>query len=130
MFTFQVVDLLPARIVFDVALEGTARKLVTVRSALLIINRLPHSVEMKLESQLPNEALTHWVPSKSLTIESKTSLAIPLLYTHSQIGIRPIGLSHQYTFCMPTLNWSQLSASIDKACELATCHTHKGHHYR
>lgn len=122
--------MLPSRVVFDVALEGTARKLVTIRSALLIINSLPHSVEVKLESQLPNEGFTQWVPSKSFTIATKATLAVPLLYTHSQIAVRPTGFPHHYTFCMPTLNWVHLPSNIDRAYELATCHTHKGHHYR
>lgn len=121
---------MPTRIVFDVALEGTARKLITIRSALLIINSLPHTVEVKLESQLPNEGFTHWVPSKSFNIETKATLAVPLLYTHSQIAARPIGLAHLYTFCMPTLNWAHLPSNFDRAYELATCHSHKGHHYR
>lgn len=123
-------DLLPARIVFDVALEGTARKLVTVRSALLIINNLPHSVEVKLESQLPNQALMHWIPCKSFTVEAKATLPVPLLYAHSQIGVRPIGMSHQYTFCMPAINWDRMPTNVDRAYELATCHTHKGQYYR
>lgn len=41
-----------ARIVFDVALEGSARKLVTVRSALMVINKLREDVEIKLENQI------------------------------------------------------------------------------
>lgn len=52
----QKQDLPHARIVFDVALEGKARKSVTVRSALLIVNKLPENLEIKLESQLPHEA--------------------------------------------------------------------------
>lgn len=58
MFIFQKQkdDLPPSRIVFDVALEGKARKLVTVRSALLIVNKLNENLEIKLESQLPTEA--------------------------------------------------------------------------
>ena len=39
-----------ARVVFAVTLQGTARKLVTVRSALMINNRLPDPVEIKMES--------------------------------------------------------------------------------
>lgn len=44
-----------ARIVFDVSLKGSAGKLVTVRSALLVVNKLPEIVEIKLESQLPKD---------------------------------------------------------------------------
>lgn len=38
------------RIVFDISMDGLARKLICVRSALLLTNRLPHHVQLKLES--------------------------------------------------------------------------------
>lgn len=38
-----------ARIVFEVKLEGTARKVVTVRSALVLNNQLEDPVELKME---------------------------------------------------------------------------------
>lgn len=38
-----------ARIVFEVSLEGSARKLVTVRSALRLVNKLPHAVEVRVD---------------------------------------------------------------------------------
>lgn len=41
-------DLPQARVVLEVTLEGSARKLVTVRSALQISNDLDHPVEIKL----------------------------------------------------------------------------------
>lgn len=44
----RVTALRPARLVFDVQLDGSARKLVTVRSALVLINRLPDAVDVKL----------------------------------------------------------------------------------
>lgn len=46
--------------VFDVALEGSARKLVTVRSALVVVNKLVDDMEIKLETKLqydPSEVL-------------------------------------------------------------------------
>lgn len=41
-----------ARIVFNVELEGSARKLVTVRSALQVMNKLSYNVDLKLEKSL------------------------------------------------------------------------------
>ncbi|KAG8229492.1 hypothetical protein J437_LFUL010067 [Ladona fulva] len=38
-----------ARVVFQVTLEGSARKLVTIRSALLMTNRLKEIIELKME---------------------------------------------------------------------------------
>lgn len=48
---FQTV-LPKARLVFAVELEGSARKLVTVRSALQVANKLSHAIEIKMETSL------------------------------------------------------------------------------
>lgn len=47
---FPQIALPPARLVFEITLEGSARKLVTVRSALVIKNSLTETVEAKLEN--------------------------------------------------------------------------------
>ena len=41
-------DLPPSRVVVEVKLEGSARKLVTVRSALMVSNSLPFEIQLKL----------------------------------------------------------------------------------
>ena len=41
-----------ARVVFSVELEGSARKLVTVRSALQVVNKLRYNIDLKLEKSL------------------------------------------------------------------------------
>lgn len=120
----------PARIVFDVALEGSARKLVTVRSALQIFNNLLDKVDVKLESPLPNDSITPWVPSKTFSIPPETSLAVPLLHVYSQINVKPTGLPYQYTFSNPSISWMGMVNNLDVIHELRTCHTHKGHNYR
>lgn len=48
LFQSQAMDLPQARVVLEVTLEGSARKLVTVRSALQIHNQLDYPVEIKL----------------------------------------------------------------------------------
>lgn len=45
----QVSDLQPARVVFDVSLEGRARKVVTIRSALMVKNKMDLPLEIKLQ---------------------------------------------------------------------------------
>lgn len=40
----------PARIVFEVCIEGSARKVITVRSSLLVDNQLEDPIEVKLET--------------------------------------------------------------------------------
>ncbi|CAH1990127.1 unnamed protein product [Acanthoscelides obtectus] len=123
-------DVPPVRIVFDVTLEGSARKLVTVRSALLLINNLPQPVEIKLEPRLPQEANYIWVPTKTYNVDKKATLAVPLAHARSQISMKPSGLAQKYTYCTPTSNWMDMPPNVDRAYELETCHTHKGHNYR
>ena len=55
-FSFQYREVPPARIVFDVSIEGSARKVVTVRSALLVHNKLNDDIEVKLDSTLPDSS--------------------------------------------------------------------------
>ncbi|RZC42308.1 vacuolar protein sorting-associated protein 13D [Asbolus verrucosus] len=119
-----------ARIVFDISLEGSARKLITVRSALVIINKLPDPVDLKLESQLPHSAVTVWAASKAFNIESGNTLSVPVIHAHSLITARPTGFPYNYTYCSPTLSWSQMPSYIDSVYEVRRCHSHKGHLYR
>uniref|UniRef100_A0AAR5PHD2 UBA domain-containing protein n=1 Tax=Dendroctonus ponderosae TaxID=77166 RepID=A0AAR5PHD2_DENPD len=123
-------DIPPARIVFDIALEGSARKLITIRSGLTIINNLPQLMEVKLESRLPHDSAALWVPSRSFTIDPDSSLAVPLAHTHSQIHIRPSGMLHQYTYSSSAVTWEKMLHTSDRMFTLRTCHTHKGHNYR
>ncbi|CAH1134889.1 unnamed protein product [Ceutorhynchus assimilis] len=123
-------DVPSARIVFDIALEGCARKLVTIRSALTIINNLSQLVEVKLESRLPHDSVTLWIPSKSFVIDPKATLAVPLAHTHSQLQIRPTGLLHQYTYSSTAVAWDQMLNNADRMFVSGTCHTHKGHNFR
>ena len=48
-FFIQASDLQPARVVFDVSLLGRARKVVTLRSALMIKNKMDLPLEIKLQ---------------------------------------------------------------------------------
>lgn len=50
MYFIQSQDMPIARIVLEVTLEGSAKKLITVRSALQICNKLDHIVEVKLNN--------------------------------------------------------------------------------
>lgn len=45
-------ELPPTRLVLEVSLQGSAQKVVTVRSALMIKNALPEPVELKLENTI------------------------------------------------------------------------------
>ncbi|KAF7280409.1 hypothetical protein GWI33_006075 [Rhynchophorus ferrugineus] len=122
-------DIPPARVVFDVTLEGSARKLVTVRSGLKITNYLSQSIEMKLESRLPHDFIPLWLPKKNCIIESKATLAIPLDHAHSLIKIKPLGLPYDYTFSNTIMTWNHLSSGAPSMLLTGSCHTHKGHNF-
>lgn len=46
-----------ARIVFDVKQEGKARKLITIRSALIVRNELDSSIDLKMATDLGLEGI-------------------------------------------------------------------------
>lgn len=71
-----------------------------------------------------------WAASKTFNIDSGGSLAVPVVHAHSLITARPTGFSYNYTYCSPTLSWSQMPSYIDSVYEPRICHSHKGHLYR
>ena len=78
------VEMPPARIVVDVSLDGSARKLIDVRSALLVENRLLQPVELKLE----NTALKIG-DVKEMALSPGEVRPVPLAYVWSRIFAKP-----------------------------------------
>lgn len=115
-------------------MEGSARKLVVIRSALLLVNNLPQAIDVKLESKLPSDDVVSnifWVGTQSFTVDTNATLAIPLDHAHSQINIRPAAQSpQQYTYSVPSLTWTQMPHGYDRMYQMSTCHSHKGQSYR
>lgn len=118
-------ELPSARVVFDVALEGSARKLITVRSALLLTNKLPEKIEVKLESQLYVD------PSlpKCWTLNPNVTFALPIVQAHSLISVRPASNKQMYTFS-PQISWEAVTRANDVLYELRACNTNRGQVYR
>jgi len=56
LFLFQFLDMPAARLIFEVTIEGSARKVVTVRSALMLYNQLEDTVEVRLINQIRGSA--------------------------------------------------------------------------
>jgi len=56
---FQFLDVPAARLIFEVTIEGTARKVITVRSALMLHNQLEDEVEVKLVNRIRGSAGEH-----------------------------------------------------------------------
>lgn len=96
-----------ARLVFVVALEGSARKLITVESALLIENTLEDTVELKLE----NSGLQYGVRSLSLYLVPHERLSIPLPFVHAQMWARPV--DKHVAFCNHSITWQQVTKPGD-----------------
>jgi hypothetical protein len=60
-FSFsQFSSLPPVRVVFAVTMEGSARKVITVRSALIVKNRLETPMELRLDSPSAPDSKSGW----------------------------------------------------------------------
>lgn len=80
-----------ARIVFDVTLDGQARKLITIRSSLVVVNKLPLAVDVRLG------------PSYEAKVESGQAWSIPLEHSHQKLRIRPAIAT--FLYCQPEIDW-------------------------
>lgn len=89
--------------VFEVCKEGTAAKLIAVRSALQVSNQLRETVEVRMNSS----SLVDGVKSKSLLLETKDTLPVPLKHVHSSLLIRPLGL-WSVDFCREPIRWQEV----------------------
>ncbi|VVC98574.1 unnamed protein product [Leptidea sinapis] len=79
------------RVVLEVSLEGSARKLVTVRSALCLQNDLPHPVEIRLHHA---QAYGEWVGGaatvRSVQVEPGARWPAPLSARAAPLWTRPL----------------------------------------
>ncbi|XP_064107510.1 intermembrane lipid transfer protein VPS13D-like isoform X2 [Macrobrachium nipponense] len=110
-------ELPSARVVMAVTLDGSARKLVTVRSALLLTNHLQCPVDIKLE----NVAL-RLGDVKTLQVAPKTSIPIPLLYAWARLLVRPVSpIGGGWLYCKEPLHWLTLLQPHQEANDLREC---------
>ncbi|CAN8016602.1 unnamed protein product [Ixodes persulcatus] len=95
------------RVVFSVTLDGNARKLITVRSALVIKNRVEVPVDLKLEIPGVKPHQMHLLP--------KSTAALPLPFVYSEVWVRPaLGMmSYSSLQCLPL---TQGSSSYSASC--------------
>lgn len=56
LFCYQFLDVPAARLIFEVTIEGSARKVITVRSALMLHNQLEDEIEVRLINQIRSAA--------------------------------------------------------------------------
>ncbi|CAM9137825.1 unnamed protein product [Lampetra planeri] len=91
----------PVRVVFSITMEGSARKVITVRSALMVKNRLDVAMEIRLDS--PS------APDKPVVLPPilpGQSLAVPLHLTSWRLQARPKGLG--LFFCKVPIHWTSV----------------------
>ena len=108
------VEMPPARIVVDVSLDGSARKLIDVRSALLVENRLLQPVELKLE----NTALKIG-DVKEMALSPGEVRPVPLAYVWSRIFAKPsTGSVGQWRYCDAPVNWYHIMRQTDNTLDV------------
>ena len=90
-----------SRIVFDITLEPNAVKLITVRSALIVHNQLNTPIELSFNT----------VTKNVLTVNSESSIPIPLRLVRSMIHVRPSNVGSNV--CRSFIEWEH----IKKPCE-------------
>ncbi|XP_058818048.1 intermembrane lipid transfer protein Vps13D isoform X2 [Topomyia yanbarensis] len=79
-----------ARIVFGVSLEGSAQKLITVQSALKLINKLDNPVLVKMEHLYGHLNIRNWPDTKTQILHSNEVLNVPLTHVHAILYFRPL----------------------------------------
>ncbi|CAL1290806.1 unnamed protein product [Larinioides sclopetarius] len=108
---------LPARIVFVVALEGTARKLITVQSSLLVSNKLEDPIELKLE----NSTLQFGLKSLSMYLVPQQTLPVPLHFVYAQLWARPV--DKFVAFCSHVIHWNDVKKPGEVQGGLRKCNS-------
>ncbi|XP_072553553.1 intermembrane lipid transfer protein VPS13D isoform X2 [Salminus brasiliensis] len=99
----------PVRVVFSITMEGSARKVITVQSALMVKNRLEVPMEVRLDS--PS------APDKPVVLPPilpGEALAIPLHLTSWRLQARPKGLG--LFFCKVPIHWT----SVERPGEISS----------
>ncbi|XP_053338052.1 intermembrane lipid transfer protein VPS13D isoform X1 [Clarias gariepinus] len=107
----------PVRVVFAITMEGSARKVITVQSALMVKNRLEVPMEIRLDS--PS------APDKPVVLPPVLpgeALAIPLHLTSWRLQARPKGLG--LFFCKVPIHWTSVErpgevSSSKRECQSA-----------
>ncbi|XP_050076311.1 intermembrane lipid transfer protein Vps13D [Anopheles maculipalpis] len=79
-----------ARLVFGVTMEGSAQKLITVRSALKLINKLEQPVLVKMEHLFGHLNIRNWPETKTAILHSNELLNVPLTHVHAVLYFRPL----------------------------------------
>uniref|UniRef100_A0A670ZLE6 Vacuolar protein sorting 13 homolog D n=1 Tax=Pseudonaja textilis TaxID=8673 RepID=A0A670ZLE6_PSETE len=113
----------PVRVVFAVTMEGSARKVITVRSALIVKNKLETPMELRLDS--PS------APDKPVLLPAVMpgdSFAIPLHLTSWRLQARPKGTG--VFFCKSPIHWTNVQKTLEVSSSERECHSMELDHSR
>ncbi|KAL3882451.1 hypothetical protein ACJMK2_028789, partial [Sinanodonta woodiana] len=96
----MVVERQPARIVFEVQQEGNARKVITLRSALIIKNKLDSPLEVGMKNQIIHGRYETFI------VDRDKQLPVPLNYVYSELQMRPS--NWLVGFCKTSVEWQHV----------------------
>lgn len=99
------------RLVFEVRLEGSARKLVTVRSALVLVNRLPDALDVRLGA------------CAELHVQSGQTVAVPLEHARQVLRVRPAEQQPPLAYCQPEIDWRDVQQRAGERRQETRCCT-------
>ncbi|XP_020286741.1 vacuolar protein sorting-associated protein 13D isoform X3 [Pseudomyrmex gracilis] len=122
-----------ARVVFAVELEGSARKLVTVRSALQVSNKLAHPIEIRMEKSLNQ---LEYLPSIStsvgriLKVPAQSVMSVPLTHTGVQMCFKPVISNYAFQYCMESVDWTVVKKPLEVTEDYITCRTNQNNTFR
>ncbi|XP_076236647.1 vacuolar protein sorting 13D [Calliopsis andreniformis] len=122
-----------ARIVFAVELEGSARKLVTIRSALQIFNKLKYPVEIKMEKSLKQFEYSPLPLSNNdriLQVPAQSTISVPLTHTGVQMCLKPINLNNLFQFCTETIDWTIVKKPLEVIENRIACRVNHNNIFR
>ncbi|RWS05004.1 Vacuolar protein sorting-associated protein 13D-like protein [Dinothrombium tinctorium] len=105
----EVIQNESARIVFDISLEPNARKMITVRSALLVFNRTPNTIELQFE--VKDNPTFYLVPD--------ATMSVPLSLVRSKMRVRPCEAG--VFKCKEPLKWEHVRRPNEASGELLVC---------
>lgn len=97
-----------ARIVFAINLEPKAKKLITIRSALLLSNKTSNAIELKFQNT-----------TESVYINSGATLPVPLRLVRHKILVRPCDVG--VNICETPIHWEHVRRCHEISSELQVC---------
>ncbi|XP_025991492.2 vacuolar protein sorting-associated protein 13D isoform X3 [Solenopsis invicta] len=122
-----------ARLVFAVELEGSARKLVTIRSALQVSNKLAHPIEIKIEKSLSHLGylpLTSTSTGRILQVPAQSVISMPLTHTGIQMCFKPLISNYLFQYCMESVDWTIVKKPLEVSENYVTCRTNQNNIFR